>query len=155
MEEQNSNNKFELLRIKSILDILDGDTDFGYLDIDDYEYKIKIAMPYLTGPMICELSNKFGFRQSYGNGITKSRWDYLDCLLKYSIDIGKESELLNLLFSKKQFKKLLKGYPSVVIDNAYNKIVISVIDGINAELYFGGNELVYIDNVFLLKKLVK
>ena len=47
MEEQNSNNKFELLRMKSILEILDGDTNFGELNFDDNARKIKIAMPDL------------------------------------------------------------------------------------------------------------
>lgn len=61
MEEQNSNNKFELLRMKSILEILDGATNFSELNFDDNTRKIKIAMPYLSGPKICELFSKFGF----------------------------------------------------------------------------------------------
>ena len=138
MEEQNSDNKFELLRIKSILAILDGDTDFGELNINDNDRKIRIAMPYLSGPMICELSTKFGFSQSYGwNGGAKSRWDYLDSLLKYSIDNGRESELLGLLFSKSQFANTLKGLSSTAIESTYNQILKSVIDGINGELCFG------------------
>ncbi len=156
MEEQNLDNKFELLRIKSILAILDGDTDFGELNIDDNDRKIRIAMPYLSGPMICELSTKFGFSQSYGwNGGAKSRWDYLDSLLKYSIDNGRESELLGLLFSKSQFANTLKGLPSTAIESTYNQILKSVIDGINGELYFGGNELVQVGNIFVIKEIGK
>ncbi len=156
MEEQNSDNKFELLRIKSILAILDGDTDFGELNIDDNARKIKIAMPYLSGPKICELSSKFGFSQSYSwNGGAKSRWDYLDTLLKYSIDNGRESELLGLLFSKSQFANTLRGLSSTAIESTYNQILKSVIDGINGELYFGGNELVQVGNIFVIKEIGK
>lgn len=156
MEEQNSDNKFELLRIKSILAILDGDTDFGELNIDDNDRKIRITMPYLSGPMICELSTKFGFSQSYGwSGVAKSRWDYLDSLLKYSIDNGRESELLGLLFSKSQFANTLKGLSSTAIESTYNQILKSVIDGINGELYFGGNELVQVGNIFVIKEIGK
>lgn len=156
MEKQNSDNKFELLRIKSILAILDGDTDFGELNIDDNDYKIRIAMPYLSGPMICELSTKFGFSQSYDwNGGAKSRWEYLDRLLKYSIDNGRESELLSLLFSKSQFSNTLKGFSSTAIESSYNQILKSVINGINGELYFGGNELVQVGNIFVIKEIGK
>lgn len=156
MEEQNSDNKFELLRRKNILAILDGDTDFGELNIDDNDRKVRIAMPYLSGPMICELSMKFGFPQAYCcNGVAKSRWDYLDCLLKYSIDNGRESEFLGLLFSKSQFANTLKGLSSTAIESTYNQILKSVIDGINGELYFGGNELVQIGNKFVIKEIGK
>ena len=156
MGEQNSNNKFELLRMKSILEILDGDTNFGELNFDDNARKIKIAMPYLSGPKICELSSKFGFSQYYSwNGGAKSRWDYLDTLLKYSIDNGRESELLGLLFSKSQFADTLKGLSSAAIESTYNQILKSVIDGINRELYFGGNELVQVGNIFVIKEIGK
>ena len=113
-------------------------------------------MPYLSGPKICELSSKFGFSQYYSwNGGAKSRWDYLDTLLKYSIDNGRESELLGLLFSKSQFVDTLKGLSSAAIESTYNQILKSVIDGINRELYFGGNELVQVGSIFVIKEIGK
>jgi len=51
--------KFELLREKSILAILDGDTDFGTLIINGTDSGIKISMPYLSGPTLCDISNKY------------------------------------------------------------------------------------------------
>ena len=41
--------KFELLRSKSIIAILDGDKDFGPLIINGVDSGIKISMPYLSG----------------------------------------------------------------------------------------------------------
>ena len=45
---------YELLRNKEIIAILDGDTQIE--EVND----IRISMPYLSGPMLCELSQKFG-----------------------------------------------------------------------------------------------
>ena len=74
MESQAIKNKFELLRVKSILAILDGDTDFGNLKIDGEYSNIKISMPYLSGPTLCNLSTRFGLPVSYGwNGVAQSR----------------------------------------------------------------------------------
>lgn len=56
-------NKFSLLRSKGIIAILDGDKDFGDMIFEDEygnEKNIKIAMPYLSGPTICEISSFFG-----------------------------------------------------------------------------------------------
>lgn len=61
-------NNFSLLRSKEIIAILDGDKDFGELTFEDKygnETKIKIAMPYLSGPAICELSSFFGLPATY------------------------------------------------------------------------------------------
>lgn len=49
----------ELLRNKDIIAILDGDTIIETLD------EIRIAMPYLSAPDLCTLSQKFGFYQEY------------------------------------------------------------------------------------------
>ena len=50
---QQEKSKFELLREKSILAILDGDTDFGPLEINGTVSNIKVSMPYLSGPVLC------------------------------------------------------------------------------------------------------
>ena len=74
--------KFELLRSKSIIAILDGDREYGPLIIEGVDNGIKISMPYLSGPMLCAISNHFGLSATYDRkGGAKSRWEYLDDLL--------------------------------------------------------------------------
>ena len=102
-------NGFDLLRMKDILSILDGDTDFGSLIINGTDSGIKISMPYLSGPTLCNISNRFGLAVTYGwKGGSKSRWEYLDDLFSYCIHNKRESDLLRFLFEKEQFKEKLK-----------------------------------------------
>lgn len=146
--------KFELLREKSILSILDGDVDFGTLEVNGTDSGIKISMPYLSGPALCDISNKFGLPVPYGwNGGAQSRWAYLDDLLAHCIQNKRESDLLAFLFSKGQFVDKLRGQTPEVIEYAYAQIVNAVIGQINGALYFGGNELVQVGKVFVIRKL--
>ncbi len=147
-------NMFELLRNKSILAILDGDVDFGEIEMIDSKGNIKISMPYLSGPVLCDISSRFGLPVTYGwNGGTQSRWAYLDDLLVYCIENHRESDLLSFLFSKGQFVDKLKGHTPEVIESAYTKIVETVVGQINGSLYFGGNELVSVGDRFVIKKI--
>lgn len=147
-------NKFELLREKNILAILDGDVDFGSLEINGTDSGIKISMPYLSGPTLCDISNKFGLPVTYGwNGGAQSRWAYLDDLLVYSIQNNRESDLLSFLFSKGQFIDKLRGQTPETIEYAYTHIVQAIIEQINGALYFGGNELIQIGSAFLIRKI--
>lgn len=146
--------KFELLREKSILSILDGDVDFGTLEVNGTDSGIKISMPYLSGPTLCDISNKFGLPVTYGwNGGAQSRWAYLDNLLAHCIKNKRESDLLAFLFSKGQFVDKLRGQTPEVIEYAYAQILSAVIGQINGALYFGGNELVQVGKVFIIRKL--
>ena len=146
--------KFELLREKSILSILDGDVDFGTLEVNGTDSGIKISMPYLSGPTLCDISNKFGLPVTYGwNGGAQSRWAYLDDLLAHCIQNKRESDLLAFLFSKGQFVDKLRGQTPEVIEYAYAQIVNAVIGQINGALYSGGNELVQVGKVFVIRKL--
>lgn len=146
--------EFELLREKSILSILDGDVDFGTLEVNGTDSGIKISMPYLSGPTLCDISNKFGLPVTYGwNGGAQSRWAYLDDLLAHCIQNKRESDLLAFLFSKGQFVDKLRGQTPEVIEYAYAQIVNAVIGQINGALYFGGNELVQVGKVFVIRKL--
>ena len=146
--------KFELLREKNILSILDGDVDFGTLEINGTDSGIKISMPYLSGPTLCDISNKFGLPVTYvWNCGAQSRWAYLDDLLAHCIQNKRESDLLAYLFSKGQFVDKLRGQTPEVIEYAYSQIVNAVINQINGTLYFGGNELVQIGKVFVVRKL--
>ena len=146
--------KFELLREKSILSILDGDEDFGTLEVNGTDSGIKNSMPYLSGPTLCDISNKFGLPVTYGwNGGAQSRWAYLDNLLAHCIQNKRESDLLAFLFSKGQFVDKLRGQTPEVIEYAYAQIVNAVIGQINGALYFGGNELVQVGKVFVIREL--
>lgn len=139
---------------KNILAILDGDTDFGLLEINGENSNIKVSMPYLSGPMLCDMSNKFGLPVTYAwNGGAQSRWAYMDDLLAHCIQNGHESDLLSFLFSKGQFTEKLRGQTPETIDYAYSHIVKAIINQINGILYFGGNELVQTGSVFVIQKI--
>lgn len=151
---QHEKSKYELLREKNILAILDGDTDFGFLEINGENSNIKVSMPYLSGPMLCDMSNKFGLPVTYAwNGGAQSRWAYMDDLLAHCIQNGHESDLLSLIFSKGQFTEKLRGQTPETIDYAYSHIVKAIINQINGILYFSGNELVQTGSVFVIQKI--
>ena len=151
---QHEKSKYELLREKNILAILDGDTDFGLLEINGENSNIKVSMPYLSGPMLCDMSNKFGLPVTYAwNGGAQSRWAYMDDLLAHCIQNGHESDLLSFLFSKGQFTEKLRGQTPETIDYAYSHIVKAIINQINGILYFSGNELVQTGSVFVIQKI--
>lgn len=149
----NASNNFGLLRAKSILTILDGDTKFGEIQISPTKV-INNAMPYLTGPMICEISNKFGLPVNYSrNGGAQSRWVYLDDLFAHCISNNRVSDLLSFLFSKNQFIHVFRGCTADEIDSAYQTIINTAVGQINGELYFGGHELIHVGNQFLVKTI--
>ena len=129
------NSNYELLKSKEILAILDGDTI-----IEEIDESNKIKMPYLSGPQLCELSQKFGCYQEYYWGTKQSnlsRWMYLDILLDHLIKNNKISEFLKYIFSKENFSSELRNLKSVEeIEERYNYIIKSVINKINSILYF-------------------
>lgn len=147
-------NKFELLRDKEIISILDGDKQFGTLEINGKESEIKIQMPYLSGPRLCEISTRFGLPTSYlRNGSAQSRWVYFDELMNYCIQNNRMSDFLSFLFSKEQFMNTLKQYIPEHIEYAHTQIVNKIIERINSVLYFGCNELVLIGKEFLIREI--
>ena len=130
------NNNYNLLRSKDIIAILDG--DFQIEEVDG----IRIAMPYLSGPMLCELSQKFGYYQEYywGNSSKPnlSRWQYMDNILEYVIKENKTSQLLSYMMEKERFSDSLRNLNNVNdIEKMYKYIIKKVIDQINSILYFG------------------
>lgn len=144
---------FQLLRTKEILEILDGDVDFGEIQSTSPKGNIKISLPHLSGSRLCEISTRFGLPVEYSwSGGAKSRWVYLDDLLEYCINNQRESDLLNFLFSKGQFAEKLRGYNQETIESAYQTIILTVINKINEILYFGGNELVQVGSRFIIRK---
>lgn len=144
----NTLNDFELLRSKEILAILDGDTEFGTIN------GRRISMPYLSGPVLCDISLRFGLSVTYGgDGGALSRWAYLDNLIAHCIKNGKMQQLLSFLFSKNQFSELLKGLNPKEIELTYNKIITKIIEQINGLLYFGGHQLKILNNKFMLRSI--
>lgn len=146
------NNNYNLLRSKDIIAILDG--DFQIEEVDG----IRIAMPYLSGPMLCELSQKFGYYQEYywGNSSKPnlSRWQYMDNILEYVIKENKTSQLLSYMMEKERFSNSLRNPNNVNdIEKMYKYIIKKVIDQINSILYFGGHELVIINNQYIIKNI--
>ena len=142
----------ELLRNKDIIAILDGDTIIETLD------EIQIAMPYLSGPDLCTLSQKFGFYQEYywGNSSKPnlSRWQYMDKILEYVIKENKASQLLSYMMNKERFSDSLRKLNNVNdIEKMYKYIIQKVLDQINSILYFGGHELVIINNQYIVKEI--
>lgn len=146
-------NNFGLLRTKTIIAILDGDTDFGEFKVESIDDIIKLSLPYLNGPDLCEISTNFGLPVAYKwSGGAKSRWEYLDDLLKFCIDNNRVSDLLSFLFSKEQFANKLRGCTPKDIDYAHKRITSTIIDQINGVLYFSGFELVIVDGRFVINK---
>lgn len=123
------NKNYDLLRSKDIIAILDGDSQIEEID------GIRIAMPYLSGPMLCELSQKFGCYQEYywGNSSKPnlSRWQYMDNILKYVIRENKVSQLLSYMMEKERFSESLRKLNNVSdIEKMYKYIIKKVIDPI-------------------------
>lgn len=143
---------YDLLRSKDIIAILDGDTQIEELD------GLRIAMPYLSGPMLCELSQKFGCYQEYywGNGSKPnlSRWQYMDNILEYVIKENKVSQLLSYMMDKERFSDNLRKLNNVSdIEKKYKYIIQKVLEQINSILYFGGHELVVINNQYIVRNI--
>lgn len=147
-EKMKSN--LELLRNKDIIAVLDGDTIIEKID------EIRIAMPYLSGPDLCALSQKFGCYQEYywGNKSKPnlSRWQYMDKILEYVIKENRVSQFLSYMMDKERFSDSLGRLNNVNdIEKKYQYIVQKVLNQINSILYFGGHELVIISNQYIIK----
>lgn len=140
-----SENLFRLLMDKQIYAILDGDTQFGSYEFSDDGTTIPIAMPYMKGWEICQLSEHLGLPIDF----TASRWYYLEVLFEHCIETDRCSELLAHLFAKQQFSKMLYGHGVNAIEDAYKVIVDTVIEKINGILYFSNSELIRIGNQFI------
>ena len=148
----NLKSNFELLRKKEIIEILDGDTQI------EENNEIKISMPYLSGPDLCKLSQKFGCFQEYhwgkGNKPNLSRWQYMDNILVYVIEENKISQFLSYITNKKRFSESLRKLNNVDdIDRTHKYIIEKVIEKINSILYFGGHELIVLGNQYIVKKI--
>lgn len=146
---------YGLLRAKEIIAILNGDTKYGVYESGDGQ-QVSVAMPYLSGPDLCGLSTLFGLPVTYTWGGTNlSRWMYLDNLLDYCIKNSKCSDLLLHMFSIDRFKSILSREYTEDIEKIYKYIVDEIYKNINRVLYFGGHELVFNNNKYIIRKKTK
>jgi len=149
-----NNNLYRLLKTKEIIEILDGDISYGVIE-KEYEYKITISMPKLSGPDLCSLSTVFGLPVTYywdKTGTNLSRWKYLDNLMEYCLKSNKFSELLTYLFSVDRFRKIMNQRTSDEIEEIYTAITKEIINKINGILYFGGHELINDNNKYIVQE---
>ena len=91
---------YSLLINRKIIDILIGDAKvYG-----------EFSLPYMSGPDLCHLSTTFGLPRTYtwgGRGVVnKSRWEYMQDLLKFLNPKGRVQELLSYLFTQGRFENL-------------------------------------------------
>ena len=95
---------FELLRSKTILAILDGDAKFDDIQVSQTK-SVRNGLPYLSGPTLCEISAKFGLPATYSwSGGAKSRWEYMEDLLRYIRSFGFE-HLTTMEFVNRNYRR--------------------------------------------------
>ena len=141
-------NKFDILRNKEILSILDGDKKYGEVN------GVEIAMPYLSCPALCSLSTRFGLVRDYTwGGQNSSRWNYLSDLISYCIENNNISNLLSYLFSKNNFTNKFKDLTPKEIEETYRLIITTIIEKINGILYCSGYELINLNKQFMIKEI--
>ncbi len=131
--------KNELLKDRSILNILIGDTE---------------PMPYLNGPTLCEISTDFGFKKEYGGrGGNPSRWQYMEDLIDHCCKENTISALLGYLFAKNQFKSHVMESSAQAVDEKYRALCNEAIEEINSLLYFHDAELIKTNNVLSVQSI--
>lgn len=144
---------YDSLRIRDIINILDGDTKFGIYQFDDNS-SFNIAMPYLSGPDICGISYIFGLDTVYPQYGASSRWVYFDDLLNHCIKNNAISDLLSYLFNIDKFTKSLKHLAQENIFTAHQIILTNVKEEINRILFFSNKELVCINNTYVVQDTI-
>ena len=132
---------FSLLVNRNIINILIGDTKV----YEDH------ALPYLSGPQLCELCTSFGLSKTYvWNGINQSRWEYMQDLLKFLDRQDRVSELLVSLLDMKRFSELTALNDPELIQRTYDAIAKGAIDAINANLLLSRKELRCLRGIFAI-----
>lgn len=125
----------ELLKQRSIIDILIGDKEMNVKDE-------QVTLPYLNGPNLCDISTRFGLNETYSwNGGGKSRWVYMDDLMEYLALENRISDLLIYLFSLQRFEGHITGKNAEEIKDKHRSIIDATIKNINNILIFSGHEM--------------
>ena len=142
---------FKLLVQREIIDILIGDTVI--FEKDDKQFRL----PYLSGPMLCDISTKFGLECIYSwKGGGKSRWQYLKDLIEYLDQRDDVDELLKELFDFGKFNQIFNDCRNrEEIKQNYLAIIESTISAINAQLHYSHKELLFVNNSFVVSDIGK
>lgn len=136
---------FSLLINRRIIDILIGDVKlYG-----------EFSLPYMSGPDLCNLSTTFGLARTYtwGNsriGANKSRWEYMQDLLKYLNLKGRIPELLSYLTQQGRFENLTGIGDIHKVDETYKAIIKGMLDAINVQLVIARMELRLLNKKFVM-----
>ncbi|MEE0316716.1 MAG: abortive infection family protein [Bacteroidales bacterium] len=134
----------KLLINRKIINVLIGDTEV----FDSY------TLPYMSGPDLCTLCTSFGLPKTYTwVGVNKSRWEYMQDLLKYLDLQERVPEFLSYLFQQERFENLTAIGAIKAVDDTYKAIVKGAIDAINAQLVIAKIKLGLIDKKFVLASI--
>ena len=144
--------EFSVLKNRSIIEIVDGDSKFGKMEVledSGEKYVIELSLPYLSGPAICSIGQSFEASLEYcwGSG-GPSRWIYFKNLIGICIENDKVSALLIQLFSKDNFIEKLEGLSPKNIVSVHQKIIHTAIEKINGILFFKNCKLKKINNQY-------
>lgn len=135
---------YSLLINRKIIDVLIGDVKL-------YE---EFTLPYLSGSALCQISTSFGLPRTYSWGnrdvVNKSRWEYMQDLMKYLNPQGRIPELLSYLMQQSRFDNLVGVGNIQIVDETYRAIIKGAIDAINAQLVLARVELRLVNNTFVL-----
>lgn len=145
--------KYKLLKNKRIVEILDGDETFGDFEFPNTDSyfglpNLKISMPRLSGPEICDIAKMFGSTLEYAG--MKSRWQYMFDLIDYGIKSGRIDSILAYLFDESNFVREANGLDKDEFERYRSKSIESTLDRINTILHFGGNKLIINEKRVLL-----
>lgn len=137
---------FSLLINRKIIDVLIGDVKlYG-----------EFSLPYMSGPELCQVSTTFGLTRTYpwGNrGVAnKSRWEYMQDLMKHLNPQGRIPDLLSYLMQQDRFKNLIGVGDIQKVDETYKGVIKSAIDAINAQLVIARVELRLVNKTFVLTR---
>ncbi len=129
-------NDYAILIQRPIIDILIGDKTYP---INEGLW----GLPYMSGPKLCELSTQFGLPRTYTWGASgqKSRWEYMQDLLRFVIKSNQLTSFFDFLFQLNRFECLRSLSSPEKIKEAHESIINAVLNNINACLLVSGKEL--------------
>ena len=142
--------KEKLLLSKNIIEILDGDAILD--NLNGVEYR----MPYLSGPIICEIGKSLGADMEYPWKYALARWNYMQELITHCYQNNQISKLFKLLFNRTQFtnyKTKINTNGNISIDDYRKKVIDLVIKDINDILEISNCSLQIINDEYILKSL--
>ena len=142
-----SPNDFELLAQRDVIDVLIGDTP-----LDDSV--LEVTMPYLSGPKLVALSNRYGLPTDYRAG-NKSRWVYMKDLLRHCVAEGSVQALLAELFSPTRFSNMSSDKSAEDVRLEHERIVGLAMGAINSVLASGGKELAAVGENYGIRPIGK